>query len=89
MRHVSSTQSNPGDQHGNKQRSGNKSSNGSKGGASKAPTPMTPIRASAIQSHAMKPTGIVKAGGFVSRVMSAAARNVNAGIVSAAPTRTP
>jgi hypothetical protein len=69
--------------------SGNKSSNGSKGGASKAPTPMTPIRASAIQSHAMKPTGIVKAGGFVSRVMSAAARNVNAGIVSAAPTRTP
>lgn len=60
---------------------GNKSGSSSKTGAGKVV--MSPVRASAIQSHAMKTAGTVKAGSFLARAQSAAAHNVNAGIVSA------
>lgn len=62
--------------------SGNKSNGGS---SAKAPTPMTPSRASAIQ----RTVGAVKAGSFPARAQKASALNVNAGIVPAAPIRKP
>ena len=66
---------------------GSKIGSSSKTGAGKVV--MTPVRASAIQSQAMKTAGTVKAGSFPARAQSAAAHNVNAGIVSAVPTRKP
>ncbi|WP_194727214.1 hypothetical protein [Noviherbaspirillum malthae] len=44
---------------------------------------MTPTRASAIQSRAMKTAGTVQAGSFPARAQRAAAINVNNGVVSA------
>lgn len=55
--------------------------NGSKGGSGK--NAMTPARAAAIQSRAMKTSGPVTADSFTARAQSAAATNVNAGIVPA------
>lgn len=46
-------------------------------------TPMTPERASAIQSRTAKTSGTVKANSFAARAMGGAARNVTAGIVPA------
>lgn len=66
---------------------GGKSSNGGKATAGK--TPMTPIRASVIQSKGIKTAGTIKPGSFQARVQSAAAQNVNAGIVPAVLTRKP
>lgn len=63
---------------------GGKSSNAGKATAGKVA--MTPARASVIQSHTMKTTGTVTASDFAARATSAAARNVNVGIVPAAPT---
>ncbi len=52
-----------------------------KGGTGKGA--MTPTRASAIQSRAMKTAGTVQAGSFPARAQRAAAINVNNGVVSA------
>jgi hypothetical protein len=72
---------------------GKSSSRGGKGGSagktSAGKAAMTTTRASAIQSKAMKTTGTVKAGSFPARTQSAAAHNVNAGIVRAVTTRKP
>ena len=65
-----------------------KNGNAGKGGTA-VKTPMTPARASVIQSGAMKTAGTVKAGSFPARAQSAAANNVNAGIVPAVATRKP
>lgn len=66
---------------------GSKIGNGRTSSVSKVA--MTPVRASAIQSETMKTTGTVKVGTFAARVQSAAAHNVNAGIVPAIPPRQP
>ena len=66
---------------------GGKSGNGGKTSAGK--TPMTPIRASVIQSKGMKRAGAIKPGSFEAKAQSAAAHNVNAGIVPAVPNRKP
>lgn len=67
---------------------GGKSGNTGKG-SSAGKTPMTPTRASVIQSGTMKTTGTVKAGSFPARAQSAAAHNVNAGIAPTASARKP
>lgn len=50
---------------------------------------MTPARASAIQSQAMKTAGTVKTGSFAARAQAGADRNVNVGIVPSTPTGKP
>lgn len=47
-------------------------------------TAMTPARAAAIQSHAAKTSGPVQKGSFPARAQTAAAINVNTGVVPAA-----
>lgn len=57
---------------------------GKSGGKSAAgKVAMTPARAAAIQSHAAKTTGSIQKGSFAARTQSAAATNVNAGVVPA------
>lgn len=56
-------------------------SKGKSSGSGTAVTPMTPARAAAIQSRTAITEGTVTKGSFAARAASAAAKNVNAGVV--------
>jgi hypothetical protein len=64
---------------------GKSGGNGKGGNGGK--TAMTPTRAAAIQSHAVKNSGPVQKGSFPARAQAAAAINVNTGVVAATGTK--